>query len=122
MFVIGGFQGVLSATLTYSYAVETEQCAKIVEYCRDRSIDRVEAKWDAEQAWKATLAAYRPDAYAYFEACTPGYINLEGGGGVVWQDFFGGSAVEYRRIVNAWFDTELEKDLDLRRPETRGAA
>ena len=33
-------------------------------------------------------------------------------------DFFGGSAVEYRRIVNAWFENELEKDLDLRR---RGA-
>jgi cyclohexanone monooxygenase len=115
MFVIGSFQGVLSATLTYSYAVQTEQCARIVGYCRDRGIDRVEAKWDAEQAWKAELAARRPDVYAYFEACTPGYINLEGGGGVVWQDFFGGSAVEYRRIVNAWFDNELEKDLDLRR-------
>ena len=111
MFVIGGAQGTLATTVTYGFNIQTEHCARIVEYCRNHGIERVEVKPEAEKAWKAEMADKAVDHADYYNACTPGYINFEGRGGHVWEYFYGGTAVEYRKIVNAWFDKELETDL-----------
>ena len=32
--VFGGAQGTLATTVTYGFGIQTEHCAKIVEYCR----------------------------------------------------------------------------------------
>lgn len=113
MFVIGGPQGAFATTVTYCFAVETEHCAKIVAHCRNHGIDRVEARREAEQTWQAQLAEKAVDQTEYLNSCTPGYINLEGKGGNVWQFVYGAGPVQYRRVVASWFENRLNDDLDL---------
>lgn len=115
MFIIGGAQGTQATTMTYGYSVQTEHCARIVEYCRDHAIDRAEVTPEAEKAWQDEMANKAVDHADYYNACTPGYINFEGRGGHVWQYFYGAGSVEYRRQLNTWIATRLEKDLAFQR-------
>src|SRR5258706_10839781 len=95
MFIIAGAQGTLATTLTYGLSVQTDHCARVVEYCRDRGIDRVEVRPEAEQAWKKLMAEKSVDHLDYYQSSTPGYINFEGKGGFVWDYFYGAGPVEY---------------------------
>ena len=117
MFVIGGAQGTLATTRTYDLAIQTGHCARIMEYCREQDFTRIEAKREAEQAWKAEMEDKAVDHKDYFQACTPGYINFEGQGGFVWNYYYGAGPVEYRRVIDAWLANRLEQDLILERAE-----
>ena len=115
MFIIGGAQGTLATTVTYGFGIQTEHCAKIVEYCRDHQVDRVEVKPEAERAWAAEMRDKAVDHAEYYGNCTPGYINFEGRGGHVWEYFYGAGPVEYRKVIDRWMSNGFEKDLDLRK-------
>ena len=101
--------------VTYGFGIQTEHCAKIVEYCREHGIDRVEVKPAAEKAWAAEMEAKAVDHAEYYGNCTPGYINFEGRGGHVWQYFYGAGPVEYRKVIDGWLQNGFDKDLDLRK-------
>ena len=111
MFVIGGAQGTLATTRTYDLTIQTEHCAQIVEHCRERQSRRVEARPEAERAWKAEMDDKAVDLKDYFEACTPGYINAEGKGTFVWTYFYGAGPVAYRRAIDSWRETRVDEDL-----------
>ena len=116
MFMIGGSQGTLATTRTYDLTVQSEHSARIIEYCRARGIERLEVRPEAEAAWLAEMADKRVDHEGYFEACTPGLLNLEGKG-QVYDYYYGAGPVAYRRQVEGWFATRLEDDLILGPPE-----
>jgi cyclohexanone monooxygenase len=114
MFIIGGVQGAQATTMTYTFEIEAEHCARLVRYCMDRQIARLEAKPEAEQAWKKMLAEAAVDHHDYYNSCTPGYINFEGNGGFVWDFFYGAGPIEFSRLISDWLDGDVARDLDLR--------
>ncbi len=111
MFMMGFSQGTLATTRTYDITIQTEQCARIMEYCRMHGIDREEVKPEGEAAWQAEMAASRVDHGDYFNDCTPGYLNLEGKGDHVYNYYYGAGSVAYRRQLDSWFAERLEQDL-----------
>ena len=111
MFMIGGSQGTLATIRTYDLGIQTEHCARIMEYCRARGVERLEVRHQAEAAWQAEMADKRVDHDGYFEACTPGLLNLEGGGGQVYDYYYGAGPVSYRRQIDGWFAERIDDDL-----------
>lgn len=114
MFMMGFSQGTLATTRTYDIAIQTEQCAKIMQYCREHGYAREEVKPEGEAAWQAEMKARRVDHGDYFNSCTPGYLNLEGRGDHVYNYYYGAGPVAYRRQLDSWFETRLESDLEFR--------
>ncbi len=115
MFISGGAQGTQATTMTYGLGVQADHCARIIDWCRDRQIARVEVKPEAEAKWKQEMIDAAVDHHDYYDGCTPGYINFEGkaNGGFVWEYFYGAGPVEYRKRLDSWFEAELEEDLAL---------
>jgi cyclohexanone monooxygenase len=116
MFMIGGSQGTLATTRTYDLTVQGEHCARIIEYCRKRGFERLEVHPQAEADWQAEMADKRVDHDGYFEACTPGLLNLEGRGGQVYDYYYGAGPVAYRRQLEGWFAERVGEDLMLGPP------
>lgn len=114
LFMMGFSQGTLATTRTYDITIQTEQCAKIMKYCREHGFAREEVKPEAEAAWQAEMADKRVDHGDYFNTCTPGYLNLEGKGDHVYNYYYGAGPVAYRRQLDSWFAGRLESDLDYR--------
>jgi len=113
MFVIGGFQSALATTFTYPLQVQTTHCARIVRHCRDKGLHRAEVTAEAARAWAQLIADQAVDVRDYFRACTPGYYNAEGGEPLFMQ-FYGGGPLAYTRLIDDWFDSDLETDFELR--------
>lgn len=118
MFLIGGAQGTLATTRTYDITVQTGHCARIVEHLRSRGANRVEVKPEAEAAWQAQMADARVDHDDYFADCTPGYLNLEGKGGHVYNYYYGAGPVAYRQQLDAWITRRIDDDLLLGSPSS----
>ncbi len=116
MFMIGGSQGTLATTRTYDLTIQTEHCARIMEYCRAHGVERMEVRQQAEAAWQTEMADKRVDHDGYFEACTPGLLNLEGRGGQVYDYYYGAGPVAYRGQIERWFAERIDDDLNLDSP------
>ena len=117
MFMIGFSQGTLATTRTYDMTVQTEHCVQIMDYCRSSGFDRLEVRPEAEAAWQTEMADKRVDHDGYFEACTPGLLNLEGRGGQVYDYYYGAGPVAYRRQLESWLAERIGDDLILGPPE-----
>jgi cyclohexanone monooxygenase len=116
MFLMGFSQGTLATTRTYDITVQTEQCASIMAYCRENGIQRAEVRPAGEAAWQRELADKRVDHGDYFDACTPGYLNLEGKGDHVYNYYYGAGPVAYRRELERWLAERMQQDMAFDRP------
>jgi cyclohexanone monooxygenase len=114
LFVVGFSQGVLATTRTYDMMIQTELCARIVERCRNEGIARVEVTPEGVKGWQDEMAAARLDLKQYYLECTPGLFNLEGSDQFqIWDFYYGGGPVQYRRVIDKWFETRFEQDMAL---------
>ena len=114
MFMIGGAQGTLATTRTYDLGIQTELCARLVQYCREHGIFRCEVKPEAEQRWQDEMAAVRLNNQQYFRDCTPGLFNRDGAIDSIWDFFYGGGPVQYRRVLDSWIDGQFIDDMAMR--------
>ena len=115
LFVIGASQGVLATTRSYDLMIQTELAARIVEHCRATGIARAEVTPAAEARWQEEMAAARLDLKQYYLDCTPGLFNIEGSDRQIWDFYYGGGPVQYRRILDGWFPAHFERDIALKR-------
>ncbi|MDG2005384.1 MAG: NAD(P)/FAD-dependent oxidoreductase [Novosphingobium sp.] len=115
MFVIGSSQGVLATTRTYDMMIQTELGARVIEHCRNEGLARAEVTPAGEQRWQEEMAAVRLDLKQYYLDCTPGLFNIEGSEFQIWDFYYGGGPVQYRRVLDDWFPTHFERDMAVKR-------
>jgi hypothetical protein len=60
----------------------------------------IEAKPEAEEAWRAKMADMRVDHDEFLAARTPGYLNLAGNGDHVYNYYYGAGPAAYRRELD----------------------
>ncbi len=111
MFTMSGPGSTLATTVTYGFLVMAENCATIIDHCRDNGHTRFEVKPEAAQAWWDLIIEKSRSHQAYYEACTPGYYNAEGRGSVFGRHY-GEGPVEYGHILEEWAESDLTRDIN----------
>jgi cyclohexanone monooxygenase len=115
LFVIGSSQGVLATTRTYDMMIQTELGARVIEHCREQGITRAEVTPGGEGRWQEEMAAARLDLKQYYLDCTPGLFNIEGSEFQIWDFYYGGGPVQYRRVLDSWFPEDFLRDMAVKR-------
>jgi cyclohexanone monooxygenase len=78
-FYIGISQNAFSANMTQMFDEQAQHVAYIIRETQARGATTVEPTEEAQEAWFAEILRVQPEATSFFDRCTPGYYNNEGG-------------------------------------------
>ena len=112
-FLIGGPQASLTNNILFLHDEQAKHIAEVVKRCLDRQIRVIDPTEEAEEGWQQEMKAKAIARGAYFQECTPGNFNMEGGGSKFFENLYGGGPFNYIDILKAWRETGFEKDLDI---------
>jgi len=110
-FFTGFIQGGVSANTTAIFEQQAKHIAYIVSEALERGATIVEPSQDGQDAWIRTIRETTIDSSAFDQACTPGYYNNEGGGGIrsTLGDFYSPGFYAFDDLLKEWRD---KGDLD----------
>lgn len=80
MFMISTVQGAQATNFVHSITETAQHVAFLIEQCVKGNIATIEPETSAQENWFETLFAQLWGIARYNAACTPGYLNSEGGG------------------------------------------
>ena len=104
-FHLGLTQTGLTANFPHMLDEQSRHIAEVIRQAISRQARIVEPTSAAEADWVATIHAKALQNRPFLESCTPGYYNNEGkpdqGGGPA-SDQYGGGAIEFFELVDAW--------------------
>ena len=105
-FFSGLFQTGLTVSLPHTLNEQAMQIAYVIGECLGQGIKSIEATQEAEDGWGATIRSLAHNNEDFFAACTPGYYNNEGKGGVNGNNFltnqYGGGPIAFFKILDEW--------------------
>jgi cation diffusion facilitator CzcD-associated flavoprotein CzcO len=104
-FIVSNLQSGFAPNFPHMLGEQAVHLAYLVKHCVDNGIATVEATREAEDAWVDTiLKASSGRRRRYLESCTPGYYNNEGRPDAMGRRSapFGGSPVEFIRLLEQW--------------------
>ncbi len=116
-FFMGLFQTGLTVSLPHTLDEQAMHIAYVVDHCLKNDAGTVEVTQGAENAWCDIIDQKAHNNTAFFAACTPGYYNNEGKGGVNKNNFltnqYGGGPIEFFDILKKWREEGNLQGLDV---------
>lgn len=106
-FYMGFGQGAVSGSVTLGYQLQASHIAYIVRETLDRGATAFEPSPEAIAGWNKVIQDNLVFDEQFFNDCTPGYFNNEGGNvdrNSVYGDSFGGGYYAFEKILNDWKD------------------
>ncbi len=105
-FFMGLFQTGLTVSLPHTLDEQAMHIAYVVDHCLKNGISAIEVTQDAEDLWCQVIEQKAHNNTDFYAACTPGYYNNEGKGGVNKNNFltnqYGGGPIEFFKILEDW--------------------
>jgi len=115
--LVGAFRdGAASVNGTYIFEGQARHVARVVKRCLDENIKCIEISREAEDRWlHEKLQKQHPATYKFLRDCTPGFLNGEGtvDAESLSLSVYGGSAIEYFEILDAWLTTQFYDDMSI---------
>ena len=118
LFMMSIAQSGFTVNFPYTFDLQAQHIAWIIERARARDWKRLEVTVEAEAAWVDEIVARGGQSSEFSENCTPGYYNNEGTADAKNRQggFFIGGPTEFAERLEAWRAAEKFEGL-----ESRGA-
>jgi cyclohexanone monooxygenase len=108
-------QSGVTMSFTYILNEQTKILAHVISRALAADRKTFEVSQEAETEWVDSVLAHSSDRSAFFEDCTPGYINNEGRDREKFRQngFFFGEPTEFKKILEEWQAAGDMKGLEL---------
>ncbi len=117
MLMISTIQGGQTINFVHAITEAAQHVAIIVKRCEDLGIVTIEPTVEAQQEWFNVIMSTLGDVGRYNLACTPGYLNNEGGGTMrtARSAAYMRSLFEYLEYIEAWRESPQLVGVDCKR-------
>jgi cyclohexanone monooxygenase len=104
LLMISTVQGGQNVNFLFTITETARHVAWIVEACRDHEVACIEPTERAQEDWLKVIMGGIEQTWRYQVACTPGYLNNEGGGDLrtARAAAYMGSALDYASVLEDW--------------------
>ena len=104
-----------TANLTHIVDAQAVHIAAVVKRCFELGVVSMEVSPEAEDRWQSVIDMKRKHGEAFYEECTPGYINFEGAKDRTYLlgESYGGGLFEYIETCADWLDRGFKQDVRL---------
>jgi len=106
LLMISTVQGGQNINFLFTITATARHVAWLIDQCRQQGVTGIEPTTEAQDAWLGRILEGIEQTWRYQVACTPGYLNNEGGGDLrsARSAAFMGSAIDYAAALQRWRD------------------
>jgi cyclohexanone monooxygenase len=103
-FMVGLGQNGFKANFTDMIDEQCEHLVGVIAEAQARGATRIEATYEAEEAWGRTVREKSQVNREYLATCTPGYYSGEGDldRGLLVETTYGGGPIEFTAVLREW--------------------